>query len=50
MHGSLKKGQLPLNLKLYNVDLPWLKTAIPLVNELCEDGTLEVDIRIKRAE
>ena len=37
MHGSLKKGQLPLNLKLYDVDLPWLKTATHLGNELCEN-------------
>ena len=46
----MEKSQFPVNLKLYNVDLPWLKTAIALGNELCEDGTLEVDIRIKRAE
>ena len=37
MHGSLKKGQLPLNLKLYNVDLPWVKTATHLGNEMCEN-------------
>ena len=44
-----KKKEKPLPLKLYDVELPWVKSATHLGNELCEDGTMGTDMKIKRA-
>ena len=44
-----KKAVNPMPLKLYGVNLPWVQTATLLGNELCEDGTMDTDIRQKRA-
>ena len=44
-----KKVEKPLPLRLYGNDLPWVKTATHLGNELCEDGTMDTDTRQKRA-
>ena len=44
-----KKENKPVPLKLCNVDLPWVKRASHLGNELCEDGSMDTDIRAKRA-
>ena len=46
---SSKKSDKPLPLKLYGVDLPWVKTATHLGNELCEDGSMDTDVKQKRA-
>ena len=35
--------------KWYGVELPWVKSATHLGNELCEDGSMDTDIRQKRA-
>ena len=39
----------PLPLRLYGIELPWVKTATHLGNELCEDGTMDTDNKQKRA-
>ena len=44
-----KKRDKPLRLRLYGDKLPWVKTATHLGNELCEDGTMDTDVRQKRA-
>ena len=44
-----KKLEKPLPLTLYGVDLPWVRTATHLGNELCEDGTMDTDMKQKRA-
>ena len=42
--------QRPENLKLYGVDLPFVKTATHLDHQLSEDCKIEYDIRCRRAE
>ena len=44
-----KKLEKPLPLRLYGIELPWVKTATHLGNELCEDGTMDTDNKQKRA-
>ena len=44
-----KRVEKPSPLKLYGVELPWVKSATHLGNELCEDGTMATDVKIKRA-
>ena len=39
----------PVNLKLYGVDLPWVKTASHLGHELSWECTMEQDMKCKRA-
>ena len=48
MSGHLKKSE-PVNLQLYDVDLPWVKTATHLGHELSWDCTMNDDMRQKRA-
>ena len=40
----------PAPLQLYGRDLPWVKSATHLGNELFEDGSMEYDCKIKRAK
>ena len=44
-----KKTVKPLPLYLYGRELPWVKTATHLGVELCEDGTMNSDIKHKTA-
>ena len=44
-----KKLVKPLPLSLYGRDLPWVKTATHLGNELCEDGSMATDTKQKTA-
>ena len=46
---GLKKLPKPANLKLYGVDLPWVKTANHLGHELSEECNMVVDMQQKRA-
>ena len=48
MQGHMKQSK-PVNLKLYGVDLPWVKTATHLGNELSEHCNMEQDMKVKRA-
>ena len=45
-----KNLEKPLPLQLYGVELPWVRCATHLGNELCEDGRFDTDVRQKRAE
>ena len=47
MCGHLKKAK-PVNLQLYGVDLPWVKTATHLGHELSWECNMEEDMRCKR--
>ena len=49
MQGKMKNSK-PVNLKLYGVDLPWVKTSTHLGHELSEDCTMEQDMKEKRAD
>ena len=49
MTGSMKVDK-PVNLQLYGVDLPFVKTASHLGHQLSEECTMEQDIRCRRAE
>ena len=44
-----RKQEKPAPLKLYGVELPWVQSATHLGNELCEDGTMDKDMKVKRA-
>ena len=44
---SSKSSVKPVPHKLYGVSSPWVQTATHLGNELCEDGTMNTDIRKK---
>ena len=44
-----KRQEKQSPLKLYGVELPWVKSANHLGNELCKDGTMCTDVKIKRA-
>ena len=47
---GIKKLPKPANLKLYGVDLPWVKTANHLGHELSEECSMVVDMQQKRAD
>ena len=49
MQGS-KKFPKPVNLQLYGVDLPWVKTAMHLGNDLSEECNMAQDMQCKRAD
>ena len=49
MQGNMRKPK-PVNLRLYGVDLPWVKSATHLGHELSEDCTMEQDMKCKRAD
>ena len=49
MQGHQKLSK-PLNLQLYGVDLPWVKTASHLGHELSEECNMVHDMRCKRAD
>ena len=49
MQGNMRHPK-PKNLKLYGVDLPWVKTAAHLGHELSEECNMEQDMKCKRAE
>ena len=40
----------PVNLQLYGVDLPWVRTATHLGHELSENCNMEQDMKCKRGE
>ena len=44
-----KKLEKPMPLCLYGRELPWVRAATHLGNELCEDGSMDTDTRQKRA-
>ena len=44
------KARKPVNLQLYGVDLPFVKTTSHLGHQLSEDCTMDQDIRCRRAE
>ena len=50
LHEGIKKLSKPANLKLYGVDLPWVKTANHLGHELSEECSMMVDMQQKRAD
>jgi hypothetical protein len=43
------KHSKPVNLKLYGVDFPWVKTATHMGHELSEHCNMEQDMKVKRA-
>ena len=47
---NIKSPNYPVPLKLYGKDLPWVKHANHLGHEIHEDGTMNLDTNIKRAE
>ena len=49
MSGHMKERK-PVNLKLYGVDLPFVKTATHLGHQLTEECTMDQDIKCRRAE
>ena len=49
MQGN-KRLSKPANVKLYGVDLPWVKTAMRLGHELSEQGNMVHDMQCKRAD
>jgi hypothetical protein len=49
MQGS-KKFPKPVNLQLDGVDLPWVKTAMHLGNDLSEACNMAQDMQCKRAD
>ena len=49
MQGKMRHPK-PVNLKLYGVDLPWVKTATHLGHELSEECNMEQDMKCKRGE
>ena len=49
MQGHMKHSK-PVNLKLYGVDLPWVRTASHLGHELSEKCNMEQDMKVKRAD
>ena len=44
-----KKVAKPAPLRLYGRDLPFVRTATHLGNELCEDGSMDMDTKVKTA-
>ena len=48
--GKVKKPDYPAPLQLYGVDLPWVEHATHLGHELHQDGTMELDAKMKRAQ
>ena len=49
MSGHMKEKKLS-NLKLYGVDLPFVKTATHLGHQLTEECTMDQDIKCRKAE
>jgi hypothetical protein len=49
MTGHMKVRK-PVNVQLYGVDLPFVKTANHLGHQLSEECTMNQDIRCKKAE
>jgi hypothetical protein len=49
MSGHMK-AKKPVNLKLYGVDLPFVKTATHLGHQLTEECTMDQDIKCRKAE
>ena len=49
MQGHMKHPK-PENLKLYGVNLPWVKTASHLGHELSDKCNMEQDMKVKRAD
>jgi hypothetical protein len=49
MQGNIRHPK-PVNLKLYGVDLPWVKTATHLGYDLSGDCNMEKDMKCKRRE
>ena len=47
--GRKKHPVYPAPLQLYGVDLPWVEHATHLGHELHQDGTMELDTKMKRA-
>ena len=47
--GKQKQPVYPAPLQLYGVDLPWVQHATHLGHELHQDGTMELDTKMKRA-
>ena len=45
-----KRLPKPVNVKLYGVDLPWVKTAMHLGHELSEEGNMVHDMQCKGAD
>ena len=48
--GSDRNLQKPANLSLFGTDLPWVSSATHIGYELHEDGTMNCDARIRRAQ
>ena len=49
MQGNMRKPK-PVNLKLYGVDLPWVRSATHLGHELSEECNMDQDMKCKRAD
>ena len=49
MQGHMRQPK-PVNLQLYGVDLPWVRTATHLGHELSENCNMEEDMKCKRGE
>ena len=49
MCGRSKTLAMPAALTLYGVDLPWVSTATHLGHEISEDGSMDIDVKSKRA-
>ena len=47
--GKVNAPVYPASLQLYGVDLPWVVHATHLGHELHQDGTMELDTKMKRA-
>jgi hypothetical protein len=47
--GKTREPMYPAPLQLYGVDLPWVVHATHLGHELHQDGTMELDAKMKRA-
>ena len=44
------RSRKPVNLRLYGVDLPFVKSANHLGHQLSENGTMDLDIRTRKAK
>ena len=47
---NVKSPKYPVPLKLYGKDLPWVRHANHLGHEISEDGSMNLDTNIKRAD
>ena len=48
--GKANNASYPKSLQLYGRDLPWVKNAVHLGHEFHQDGTMEHDTNVKRAQ